>query len=97
MQNASSHSQLQWQEDLASADRRLWEGRRAAHTRRCRDLAPVCADEASRLVERFLAERGGPTRCPAAYLAESSAGTPLGRRNPRADARITWWDTGAAT
>jgi hypothetical protein len=87
MQNASSHSQLQWQEDLASADRRLWEGRRAAHTRRCRDLAPVSADEASRLVERFLAERGGATRCPAAYLAASSAGTPL-RRNPRADARI---------
>jgi hypothetical protein len=95
MQNALSQSGLQWQEDLASADRRLWEGRRATRTRRCRDLTPVSADEASRLAERFLAERGGATRCPAAYVAESSAATPL-RQNHRVHAHIAEWDGGAS-
>jgi hypothetical protein len=86
MQNALSQPGLQWQADIAGADRRQWEAGRAAHTRRCRSLAPVGPDEAGRLVERFLAERGGATRCPAAYVAESSAATPF-RQNHRADVR----------
>ena len=42
--------------------------RKAEHAQRCRALPPLRPGEAERLVAAFAAKRGGPTKCPTAYL-----------------------------
>ena len=42
--------------------------RKAEHAERCRALPPLRPGEVEQLVAAFAAKRGGPTKCPTAYL-----------------------------
>lgn len=42
--------------------------RKAEHAQGCRALPPLRPGEAEQLVAAFAAKRGGPTKCPTAYL-----------------------------
>ena len=75
MQNRVSPPRLQRQDHSESTHLKLLQERCRAHKLRCRSLPPVSPNEAKRLVEEFLAKRGGVTRCPPAYAVSSSATT----------------------
>lgn len=66
----------QGQDHPESSHPKLMEERCRAHKLRCRTLPAVSPNEVKRLVEEFLAKRGGVTQCPPAYAAASSA-TPI--------------------
>jgi hypothetical protein len=75
VQNTASSLRLQGQDRSESTHPKLWQERCRAHKQRCGSLPPLSPNEAKRLVEEFLAKRGGVTRCPPAYAVSSSATT----------------------
>lgn len=54
--------------DWASAQYKQTRLRIDEHAKRCHGLPPLKPGEVDKLIAEFFAKRGGPTKCPTAYL-----------------------------